>query len=343
MMNQNPHPNQTDSSTSQSLKQSNQIIDSAPQPVPATAQDLHPNQTNLSTLQPAQHSNQAIASTSQPVPATAQNSYPNQTNPLITQPTQTLPSNNTNNVDMGAKINRSIMFATWASAFISLIAMGTSIYTLVVSQVSSQEAFKLTSIRRFVDAPTQIREFANITGVNPEKRVTGIVSVYWKLFLSNNGSKDISIVKHNLLQIQGSNGLTKSMNYTGLDQGLYSIDESNKLVPLNLPVTISQGGTTVIYLKVGLLMDASVYELVKTEFQGKSFKSAKELESFLNKNNLDFYGNKVGTPAPGVFEYPSFNSIKEQAFGFSFETARGTKTSEVISLYKYSGSFNISE
>lgn len=278
-------------------------------------------------------------------------SKPDQQEATAASQTTQAQANSQDNAEI--RISRSTMYATWAGV---AVAIGTSIYTLVTTSSSEQEILKITKLERQTSVPTQIKETSislatsYIPGATEAtKSRTGIISAYWKVFISNNSKKDISIVKYEINQVLDGNKKREAW-YTGLNQGLYTL-EKDKLTPFNLPLTIPEGNTAQVYVKAGIYMHPSSYKLVKERFKQKPMQM-KEVEKFLNTKSTDFFGNMVKPitmpyPIPDQakplvgFEYSSDEELKEQAFAISFETARDSRITEIVSWYKYSGLFDI--
>ena len=189
--------------------------------------------------------------------------------------------------------------------------------SLVVSVAADD--LKITKVRRILDQPTTIRDFAD----------SGVMSLYWELTLSNNGKDDLSIIDYEILQVLNQ-GLS---NYTGLQQGLYTL-EADKLHPVQLPVVIPAGHALAFFIRVGVRMDKAAYELVKTEFDGTHTQDVSKIIDFLRSRETDVFGNPYKKNEFGS-SLPSMDDLQDPIFGVSFETARGVKTNDIISWYKY--------
>lgn len=236
-------------------------------------------------------------------------------------------------------INRNMLLATWAGAIASIIAVVSGIAFFVIAQNTEKETFSITSVQRITISHTQITPFSypliSTQGANDS---TGILSSYWKVFLSNNSDKDISIIKYNLLE--ASDNVNAAISYSHMDQGLYTVEE-NDVKPLLLPITIQSGETIPVVIKIGVIMNPDVYRLVINKFAEQEDYEMQDIETFLRKEHeTDIYGNRIKQTVAGIWEYPSFDTIKEQVFGFSFETARGTQSTGLASWYVYSGYFS---
>lgn len=245
----------------------------------------------------------------------------------------------TNATQDNNSINRKMLLATWAGAIASIIAVVSGITFFLVTQNAEKEIFSITSVQRITISHTQITPFSYpLISTQGTSNSTGILSSYWKVFLSNNSDKDISIIKYNLLQ--ASDNENSPVSYSHMDQGLYTV-EDNDVKPLLLPITIQSGETIPVVIKIGVIMNPEIYRLVIDKFGEQEQYEMQDIETFLRKEHeTDIYGNPIKQTVAGIWEYPSFDIIKEQVFGFSFETARGTQTTGLASWYVYSGFFS---
>lgn len=230
------------------------------------------------------------------------------------------------------------MYATWLGAIAAVIAVASSIYFFLITQSALKEELTITGVQRMTVALTTIEPNGFLISTAPTTGTSGLASAYWRIFLSNNGDKDLSIIRYQVLQVSTHD--FPAVSYTGLDQGLYIIEE-NESKPLNLPITVKSGETATIFIRVGVFVVPSSYQLILDEFGVKSEYQLREVEDFLRKeHSTDIYGNKLEQFAPGIWTYPALGEAKEQIFNVVFTTARGTKVSDLASWYAFSGFFN---
>ena len=192
---------------------------------------------------------------------------------------------------------------------------------MAVATTTVQDNLIVSNVRTIVDQPTVIYQFLN----------TGIMSVYWEITISNNGTMDLSVIDYNIAQVDINSG---PISYSNMQQGIYTLKEG-QLVPVQFPITVETGHSKALFLRVGIVMAENAYKLVKTKFKVEGQANVKSLIDFLRLEGTDFYGNVITKQEPGVFMYPEIDQIVEQMFGISFESGRGDKTTEIISWYKY--------
>lgn len=192
---------------------------------------------------------------------------------------------------------------------------------VVVEPAAAQDNLVVSKVRTIIDQPTVIHQFLK----------TGIMSVYWELTISNNGTMDLSVIDYDIAQIDEDSG---PLSYSHMQQGIYTLKEG-QLVPVQFPIAVAAGHSQALFLKVGILMDENAYKLVKTKFKVEGQANVKSIEDFLRLEETDFYGNAFTKQESGVYALPPIDKIAEQVFGISFESSRGVKTTEIISWYKY--------
>lgn len=192
---------------------------------------------------------------------------------------------------------------------------------VVVEPAAARDNLIVSKVRTIIDQPTVIHQF----------RRTGIMSVYWELTLSNNGTMDLSVIDYDIALVAEHSG---PVSYTHMQQGIYMLEEG-QLVPVHFPIAVAAGRSQAMFLKVGILMDGNAYTLVKTKFTAGGQANVKSIVDFLRLEETDFYGNAFTKQEAGIYALPPIDQIAEQVFGVSFETSRGAKTTEIISWYRY--------
>lgn len=132
--------------------------------------------------------------------------------------------------------------------------------------------------------------------------MTGLVSAYWRIVLSNNGEKNLSIVQSKVTQIP--NSVSGAVYYSGLDQGMYKCGE--KFVPIDIsvtPIKLEPGDAETLCIKVGLLMDPQSYDLAMSKFGNEGIDDIMDLNKYLWSQGVDIYGNNIES-IPGGFRFP---------------------------------------
>ena len=219
---------------------------------------------------------------------------------------------------------RSATLAAWVAAIAAIVAVplavASLVYTIWTERAANEEDLVVSVTRAFNDYATQLQAWTSTTGT---------VSVYWDVLVSNNGRQDVSLVGYELLQVSDA---TVHSTYTDMDQGLYS----SSLGPADLPVVIPAGNSKRFYLRAGLLMDPVAYRMAKDAFPEGSVDSVVGLTNYLYSRGMDSYGNAVESPVPGMFTVPA-EGRREQTFLVTLSTARGTRVSDIVSWYAYSG------
>jgi len=193
-----------------------------------------------------------------------------------------------------------------------------------------EEDLVVSNVRPIIDQRTRIHEsFTIVEGKGTVK--TGILSAFWEVLLSNNGANDLSVIMYDLVQVDED---FPSISYTHMKQGLYTL-EDGALIPVQFPITIPAGVTKALFLRVGITMDEKAYQLVKSKFASEQRVTLEMIINFLRLNELDFYGNAFTEDDAGIYSLPPIDEIKEQVFGVSFETGRGTKAVGIVSWYRH--------
>lgn len=154
-----------------------------------------------------------------------------------------------------------------------------------------------------------------------------VVQVPWSLTVSNNGNRQLSIVKKRL----SCGNEPNSQFYTGIDGGIFSKDYT----PVQLPIKLEEGESQSFYIYVGTLVPKHVYELLKKLNNGNPVMDRDAMKA-LGEKGIDIYGNSV--------EYRSYNgdqfsiSFKESGKALRhwlvLSTGRGNEFFSSASKYK---------
>jgi len=111
----------------------------------------------------------------------------------------------------------------------------------------------------------------------------------------------------------------------------------DSLNQLQLPLEIDSKKSYRFFVKVGVIVCPKAYELISKNFISQKRISIQELNSYLAKNRMDFYGNTVN---PHIdqgnligFSVPVKNR-KEQIFFINFKTSRGNYFGDTFFWYK---------
>ena len=200
---------------------------------------------------------------------------------------------------------------------------------VVIEPSIPEENLVVSNVRSIIDQPTLIHKSSTI---HEGKTVqTGILSVFWEVLLSNNGVNDLSVIRYDIAQVGED---FKPISYTHMKQGIYTLKEGD-FIPVQFPITIPAGNTMAIFLRAGITMGERAYQLVKNKFTSEQRVTLGAIVNFLRLEGLDFYDNAFTKDDSGIYSLPPIDQIKEQVFGVSFETGRGTKTVGIVSWYKY--------
>ena len=196
-----------------------------------------------------------------------------------------------------------------------------------------EEALVVSNVRSITDQPTLIHESFTFIEGRATTVKTGILSVFWEVLLSNNGVNDLSVINYEIVQIDED---FLSASYTHMEQGVYTL-VGGELAPEQFPITIPAGNTKALFVRVGITMDEQAYQLVKEDFTSEEIVILEMIVNFLRLKELDFYGNPFtrDSAGVGVYSLPPIDEIREQVFGITFKTGRGTQTVGVLSWYKY--------
>lgn len=222
---------------------------------------------------------------------------------------------------------------TAIGAYVGIIGI---IFTLIIyllqkndNEVVLEDNLKITGVRSIIDQPTMIQES---TTISEGKAVqSGIMSLYWEVLLSNIGVNDLSVIRYDILQVGKDFPV---VSYTYMKQGIYKLKEGS-LIPAQFPITIPAGHTIALFLRVGIEIDKRAYQLIRKEFANEKRATLETIVNFLRLKGLDFYGNEFKKMTSGAYSLPPINHIREQVFGLSFTTGRGSKTHGFVSWYKF--------
>jgi hypothetical protein len=229
---------------------------------------------------------------------------------------------------------KSNLIAAWVVAIFTVLSVVFAVYQIYLGFqpkpiVDEITVSKVDLMRNYT---TSIRSFSPpfFDGT------TGIISVYWRIVISNIGEKDFSVTKYDMAD--KSDNSPSGTYYTGIDQGLFSCD--GKYTYYALPFTVSNGGTTVVCLKMGLVMNKESFNLASSNFKDSTTVSFNEIETFLRSRETDIYGNKIqiiSADSKNTYIYPALKDIREQLFVVNFYTSRGGVVHRIIGYYLCNG------
>ena len=155
--------------------------------------------------------------------------------------------------------SKSGLIATWIGAVATVIGLAFVGYQIYLSLQPKPviDTLTVSKVELMLNGPTSIRETHTLSG-----DTTGIISVLWKIVLTNIGEKDLSVIKYEI--IDKSDNLRLGEYYTGLDQGIFNCGDNYS--PLSLPINISNGSSTSVCLQIGFVMDKDAYKLLNQIF-----------------------------------------------------------------------------
>lgn len=231
---------------------------------------------------------------------------------------------------------QSILQPLWRRRrFIALTSTVVVLAGAAIFGQNSQEKLAVTCVRQSLkNSPVIIINFAGALpidkGAKSNINMTGLITTYWEVFLSNNSDKTLSVINYELLQI---GTYFPATSYSGMNQGLYLLDTNGKILPVRFPIVINAGNTVNLIVRIGIQIDYYVYKLVQDKIQEEPKIDFRNIEKYLWSKGIDFYGNQVESIGYESYSFPPFEKAKEQVFKVYFRTARGTDISQKISLY----------
>jgi len=217
---------------------------------------------------------------------------------------------------------QSILQPLWGRRrFIALTSTIVVLAGVAIFSQNNQEKLAVTCVRQSLkNSPVIIENFL----------MTGLITTYWEIFLSNNSDDTLSVINYELLQI---GTYFPAINYSGMNQGLYLLDTNGKIFSVRFPIVINAGNTVNLIVRIGIQMDSNAYKIVQNKILEEPKIDFRNIEKYLWSKGIDFYGNQVKSLGYGSYSFPPFEKAKEQVFKVYFRTARGTDISQKISLY----------
>jgi len=126
-----------------------------------------------------------------------------------------------------------------------------------------------------------------------------VVQMPWELTVSNNGNRQLSIIKKRV----SCGNEPDSQFYTGIDGGIFFKDYT----PVQLPIKLEAGESQSFYIYVGTLVPQHVYDLLKNLNNGNPVMDRDAMKA-LGKKGIDIYGNNV-----------EYHSYENDTFAISFK------------------------
>lgn len=239
-------------------------------------------------------------------------------------------------------INKNIMWATWAGVIVAIFFGGASlIYTIWSNNQTSQDVLVISNTDIVNDQPVHLEEWSTHYPDNNEFQ-TGLVPMYWRIILVNNGKSNISIMDYELTQTPSD--FFPVAAYGKMDYGLHECAKNFETINIWAnPIKLEPGDTVTLCSRIGLLMEPNAYAKAKEKFGENEIDTQEVLMKYLWSQGLDLYGNKVISPnQDGVYKFYNFSTVTEQTFKLIFTTSKGNKVATTISpidWYVYSGYF----
>lgn len=147
-----------------------------------------------------------------------------------------------------------------------------------------------------------------------------LINEPWRITLSNNGSRTISVVD---LQIEKHEG-NSQVFYTGLNAGLFNQDGS----ALHMPVQLQAGESQIIIGHVGIVAPFNAYAALKDQFDQNSGKvNNLTAIQLLARSHIDLYGNPVEYQEfkSGGFLIKANSNTKLPVFAVRLKTGAGSE------------------
>jgi len=212
---------------------------------------------------------------------------------------------------------------------IAITALLISIVSTVFNEIryakNEQEAVYVTLKKFFGEYPVTITDdYSGIKG-------NGLINTIWEVILSNTGKSTVSIVEYNLWTVH-QGGLVQ---YSGLDQGLFSTDQTKS----DLPINIEPGTSIKLFLKTGLSLGPKASKLISNAPPEEKSRIMILSKYLAGKDMIDIFDNPVT---------PFWNEKKTKVIGFrvdsqesdqviliSFRTARNNSFIDDSSWYEF--------
>lgn len=219
------------------------------------------------------------------------------------------------------EINRSINKATWITAIVAVLALLLSLFSVFITLKQSSELITVSAERYFGNFSTELMSYGE----------GGLITVYWAVFISNNGGSASSVLFHDIKVIEGQRPLT---SYPDLRQGLY-IRNASEFEPVSLPMMLEAGESRLVYLKSAVVVIPPIYTILAEKLVEEPDITFQELMAYLHSTSTDIYGNTIDYSGD-TLHFPNI-PVKEQVFSISFTTARNNTFADYVSWYAYSG------
>jgi hypothetical protein len=150
-----------------------------------------------------------------------------------------------------------------------------------------------------------------------------LLPTLWEVTISNHGELTDTIVGYHVL-MAASDG---TESYSGLDQGLFD----QHLTRLDLPLSVEPQHAARFFVKLGILVPASVYQHILTTFQPGPVASVEAIYKKLYRDGTDIHGLPVLPIAESGFTFPKASSAP--SFAIAFDSLSGRPIREVASWY----------
>ncbi len=111
-----------------------------------------------------------------------------------------------------------------------------------------------------------------------------VVQVPWKLIISNNGNRNLSIVSFDVRRGE----LEGNMFYTGINGGVFTQAKT----PEPLPINLEAGESKILIVNIGITVPTLVYDILVSNGK-ENILTDGIATKILGRKGVDLYGNKV--------------------------------------------------
>jgi hypothetical protein len=191
---------------------------------------------------------------------------------------------------------------------------------------ANSEVLHVASVRRLEHAPTTLTAAGK----------TGLLTAYWRIVLTNNGEKRVTLTRYDVRQIVTQNNHDGLVYDSQFDQGIFLCSDGFKAIDLvGTPLKLEPGEAATFCAKVGVSMDPKAYILARKQFPGEEIQDIALLEKYLWSNGSDVFGNMVDPLPKGSYRFPALGTELGQVFLITFRSSKNSVFVATLNWYPF--------
>lgn len=226
-----------------------------------------------------------------------------------------------------SRLEKHPIITTWVPISVSVLSLFLSVgsfYLSVTAEISRAENVEVSIHPIWRGYKSDIKPAPGLPG-------WFLLTTHWNVLMANTSDRAISIVSYEVGELY-NNYFSRSLE---IYQGLVTREDG----PVNLPINLDSGQSTMLKVKVGLRVHSEIYDFIMSDLAGSEHFRIEDLNGqLLRKRGIDFYQNDLTRNymhlghGSKIIPYPGDNP-KQEYIVLKVRTSRGNVYSSTSSWY----------